>query len=47
MRRQNSGPFPFLNTATFPQKKILHDEFSIAAREWSTASAAGYFAVTR
>jgi hypothetical protein len=46
MRRQNSGPFPFLNRATLPQQKILHDEFSIAAREWSTASAAGYFAIS-
>jgi hypothetical protein len=35
-----------LNTATLPQQKILHDEFSVAGRQWSTAGAAGYFAIS-
>jgi hypothetical protein len=36
-----------LGAAGFPQQEILHNEFCFAAREWSTASAAGYFTIIR
>jgi hypothetical protein len=36
-----------LDAAGFPQQKILHDEFAFAARQWSTASAARYFTISR
>ena len=35
------------DAASLPQQKILHDEFAVAAREWSTTSAARYFTVSR
>jgi hypothetical protein len=36
-----------LDTAGFPQQKILHNEFCFAAGEWPTASAARYFTISR
>jgi hypothetical protein len=38
---------PSSDAAGFPQKKILHDEFCFAAREWSAASAARYLTISR
>jgi hypothetical protein len=38
-------PLPFLDATSFPQKEILHDEFSFAARKWPTTSAARYLAI--
>jgi hypothetical protein len=40
-------PLPFLDAAGFPQQEILHNEFCFAAREWSAASAARYFTLSR
>jgi hypothetical protein len=40
-------PLPFLDAASFPQQEILHDEFAVAARQWSVASAARYFTINR
>jgi hypothetical protein len=36
-----------LGAAGFPQQKILHDEFAVAAREWSAASAATHLTIIR
>jgi hypothetical protein len=36
-----------LDAACFPQQEILHNEFCFAAREWSAASAARYFTISR
>jgi hypothetical protein len=38
---------PFSDAAGFPQQEILHNEFCFAAREWSAASAARYFTISR
>jgi hypothetical protein len=35
-----------LDAASFPQKEILHDEFSFATRKWPTTSAARYLAIS-
>jgi hypothetical protein len=38
---------PFSDAAGFPQQEILHNEFRFATREWSAASPARYFAISR
>jgi hypothetical protein len=39
------SPRPSLNTASFPQQKILHDEFAFAPRQRAAANTTGYLMI--